>query len=382
MTKLIAKLTLLFIAVIAIGVLWQRSQLAALALTRIDPVPETRELIAQERYAEAADYLAFFMDYPYVQTNPEAQALQREIEGVRDSLGYQAAKLRDGLLSGTSDETIGQVAGVATDLFVIGDLRDLAKQGINWAQGEETDEVIAALAAIGVAASAAQLASTAATVGTAGAAAPSVAATTAVKGGTVVLKAARKLGKLPPWLGKTLVKAAKTAKDTGKLDSVTELFGNVYALAKTRDGLKLLSHTQDAASLKRMAGFAETFGQQSATLYRIGGETVLKTARRAGELGQDTIKLAATHGQQGLRLLDQIGAVKFVKYSARASKIAYKGDLIRLIARLLTRIPTWMLYALAGLGIGVWVPWRRPRRDKARHLMVPATKTPEAAAGG
>jgi hypothetical protein len=358
MTKLIAKLTLLVIAAIAIGVLWQRSQLAALALTRLDPLPETRELVAQERYAEAADYLAFFMDYPYVQTNPEAQALQREIEAVRDSLGYQAAKLREGLLSGTSDETIGQAAGVATDFFVIGDLRDLTKQGLNWAQGEETDEVIAALAAIGVVASAAQLASAAATVGTAGAAAPSVAATTAVKGGTVVLKAARKLGKLPPWLGKTLIKEAKVVKETRQLDSVAELFGDTYTLAKTPGGLTLLSKTQDAASLKRMAGFAETFGRHSATLYHIGGETVLKTARRAGELGQDTIKLAATYGQQGLHLLDQVGAIKFVKYSARASKIAYKGDLIHLIARLLMQIPTWLLSALAGLGIAVWIPWR------------------------
>jgi hypothetical protein len=56
--------SLLVIAAIVIGVLWQRSQLAALALNRIDPVPETRELVAQERDAEAAGYLTFFMDYP------------------------------------------------------------------------------------------------------------------------------------------------------------------------------------------------------------------------------------------------------------------------------------------------------------------------------
>lgn len=358
MIKLIAKLTLLVIAAIAIGVLWQRSQLAALALTRIDPLPETRELVAQERYADALNYLTFFMDYPYVQTNPEAQALQREIEAVRDSLGYQGAKLLEGLLSGTSDEIIGQVAGVVTDFFVIGDLRDLAKQGINWAQGEETDEVIAALATIGIVASAAQVAGTAATVGTAGAAAPSVAAATAVKGGTVMLKAARKLGKLPPWLTKTLIKESKVVKQAGRLDSVAALFDDIYTLAKTPGGRTLLSKTQDAASLQRMADFAKTFGRHSATLYRIGGETVLKSAHRAGELGQDTIKLAATYGRQGLHLLDQVGAIRFVKYSARASKIAYKGDLIRLIAGLLMQIPTWLLSVLAGLGIAAWIPWR------------------------
>lgn len=212
MIKFIAKITLLIIAAIAIGVLWQRSQLAALALTRIDPVPETRDMIAQEHYAEAADYLGFFMEYPYVQADPDAQALQRDLAAKRDSLSYQAAKLSEGVLSGTSDETIGQLAGVVTDFVVIGDLRDLAKQGLNWINGEETDEVIAALAAIGVVASAAQVVSGISTVGTGGAAAPTVAATTAVKGGTVLLKAARKVGKLPPWLGKTLIKEAEIVK--------------------------------------------------------------------------------------------------------------------------------------------------------------------------
>lgn len=358
MIKFIAKITLLIIAAIAIGVLWQRSQLAALALTRIDPVPETRDMIAQEHYAEAADYLGFFMEYPYVQADPDAQALQRDLAAKRDSLSYQAAKLSEGILSGTSDETIGQLAGVVTDFVVIGDLRDLAKQGLNWINGEETDEVIAALAAIGVVASAAQVVSGISTVGTGGAAAPTVAATTAVKGGTVLLKAARKVGKLPPWLGKTLIKEAEIVKKTRKLDSVTDLFGDTYTLAKTRGGLTLLSKTEDAASLKRMARFAEAFGEHSATLYRIGGEALLKTAQRVGELGQDTIKLAATYGQQGIHLLDRIGTIKFVKYSARASKIAYKGDLIQLIARFLMHIPTWLLGVLAGLGMIVWIPWQ------------------------
>lgn len=369
MSKLVIKLPILLLAVVAVGILWQRAQLSVLALSRIDPVPKTRQLIEQERYAEAADYLGFFMDYPYVQIDPVAQALQQEIETVRDSVSYQASKLLEGLLAGTSDETVGQVVGVATDFFVIGDLRDLAKQGVNWARGEETDEVVAALATIGVVATAAQVASGAATVGTVGAAAPSVAATTTVKGGTIILKAARKLGKLPPWLGETVVKSAKTVKRTRSLDSVAELFGNIYSLAKTRGGMQLLSKTKDAASLKRMASFAETFGQHGAVLYRIGGDTLLKTARRTGELGQDSIKLAATYGQAGLRTLDNIGVLKFTKYTARASKMAVKGDLMHLVARALLTVPTGALYAIVGLGIAVWVPWRRFLRG-SRHWMM------------
>ncbi|MGB8146584.1 MAG: hypothetical protein WCF05_15650 [Chromatiaceae bacterium] len=187
--KLPFKIGLLILAAIAAGVLWQQEQLAALALVHVNPVPETRALVAEQRYAEAGDYLDFFMAYEYVSQDPEAVTLLAEIQAVRDSVGYQAQKLADGLWTGTSDEVVGQAAGVITDLFVIGDLRDLAQQGSHWYQDEEVDEVLTALATLGVAASTAQALSTVATVGTGGAAAPTVAGSTAAKGGVVLLKA-------------------------------------------------------------------------------------------------------------------------------------------------------------------------------------------------
>lgn len=51
------KLGILLLAAVSAGVLWQQAQLSVLALSRIDPLPETRMMIAEERYAEAADYL-------------------------------------------------------------------------------------------------------------------------------------------------------------------------------------------------------------------------------------------------------------------------------------------------------------------------------------
>jgi hypothetical protein len=374
--KLPVKLTLLVFAAIAAGVLWQQAQLSVLALSRIDPVSETRAMMAEERYADAADYLEFFMAYDYVNQDPAARALHAEIDAVRRSLSYRAGKLSEGLLNGTSDETVGQAASVITDLFVIGDIRDLANQATNFVQGEDVDEVITALASIGLVATAAQLASGVATVGTAGAAAPTVAASTTAKGGIIILKTARKLGKLPPWLGKAMIKGAKTVKQTKKLDAVTDLFNDVYRVAKTRGGLTLLSKTTDAASLRRMANLADTFGDQTATFYRIGGDSFVRTARRAGDLGVDSIKLAATYGKGGLQVLDRVGALKFAKFSARGSKMVYKGDAIQLFARLFLNVPDWVLYLLVALGAFVWVPWRwlgrlrwlATRKDTSRSL--------------
>lgn len=218
MLKLPIKLGLVVMAAVSASVVWQRGQLEVLALSRIDPVPEARHLVAEERYAEAADYLGFFMEYEYVKQDPSAQTLMDEIDAKRSSVAYQAAKIAkiaEGLVDGTSNETIGQVAGVTSDLFVIGDIRDLTWQAIHWSEGEEVDEVAAALAAIGIAASAAQLATAAATAATAGTAAPAVGVATAAKGSATVLKAAKKLGKLPSWLGKAIVSGADLVKRTG-----------------------------------------------------------------------------------------------------------------------------------------------------------------------
>lgn len=353
--KRVAKLILLLVACVAGGVLWKQAELAVLALGRIDPVPQVQDWVAQGRYAEAAEYLDFFMEYPYVHDDPVAQALAREIARIRESFPYQISKFREGLVEGTSDETLGQVVGVATDFLVVGDVRDLTHQALNWSQGAELDEVVVALSAIGLAATGAQVVS-------GGGATP-------VKGGLVFLKRARKLGQLPPWLGRALVDGVQGARRTGTLEGIGDLFADLYRLsahAGTAHGLRLLRHTQDAASLKRMARFAETFGPQSAILFHMGGEAALRVGARAARLGRDTIKLAATYGLGGLRILDQVGAIRFIKYTSRAGKVAYKGDFTQLLARLASLLPHGLLYLLMGLGAWVWVPWAWFRRGFRR----------------
>ena len=68
-------------------------------------------------------------------------------------------KLGEGIFEGTSDEAIGQAAALITDFLVIGDIRDLTRQAINWSQDKQIDAVIAALSGIGLAASAVEIAS-------------------------------------------------------------------------------------------------------------------------------------------------------------------------------------------------------------------------------
>lgn len=375
MIRLGAKVLVTALGCVAGYVLLAEQQLRVAALSRVDPLPQAQALVDEERYAEAADYLRFFMQYDYVSQNPEAVALFETINTKRESWLYQASKLVEGVLQGTSDETVGKAAGIATDFLVIGDIRDLTEQGINWSTGEKVDPVVTALSSLGLLATGAQLASGGATVATGGAAAPAVVGATAAKSSVVILKAARKLGKLPPWLGKTLVRAAQTVTSTKSFASLSDTFTDVSKLAKTRGGFHLLSESTDAASLRRMAIFAEQFGDDTATLYRLGGDAAVKAAQRTGELGKDAIKIAATYGQEGLRMLDRYGPTTFLKFSSRTAKIAYKGDLFRLAARLLLNMPRWTLFVLLAIGAGVWVPWTqvtarmqsRPSKHSSDH---------------
>lgn len=353
MIKLGCKIFLLTLGLLSAAVLWQHAQLSALALARIDPLPEARELLSAQRYAEAEEYLGFFMEFNYVNQTPEAQGLYAEIQEKRTSWLYQFSKLKEGMLTGTSDEISGLTVGVATDFLIVGDLRDLTLEGIKLARGEETDQVLAALASLGVAASVAQFATGTATVGTGGAASPGFVVSTAAKAGLSATKFARKAGKLPKWLAELVTKSASNPKEARH---VLGVMGDVGTVARTRGGLNMLSTTTDAESLARTSSFVKVFGSQSSALYKIGGDAALGLAHRAPELGQDTIKFAATFGKGGLRLLDKVGAAKFVKLTARGSKLIYSGDLVKLLLSLLVKAPSWLLAFFVALGVFVCIP--------------------------
>lgn len=356
---LIFKLCMTLLAFAAGAVLWQRGQLQVLALQQIDPLPAVQAMVAEKRYTEAADYLAFFMEYGYVRNNPDAQKLQQHIAQTRQNWQYQFGKVWEGAIKGQSDEAAGQMASVISDFLVVGDIRDLGIQAWRYAHDEQTDPVIAALSGLGLAATSAQIISGAGTVGTAGASAPALAASTTAKRAAGTLKGMRKMGQLPDWLSSELVRASKISAKTGNLDEAKDLLQSMHTLSQFPGGLRLLKHTQDMPSLRRMAAFAESFGPHSATLYRLGGNQALHAAEQLHRLDKSSIKLATTYGKNGLKALDEVGSIRFAKYAARAAKITAKGQWLNLLARWLLALPVWLLILIAALGPLAWLPHRR-----------------------
>ncbi|HHO42107.1 MAG TPA: hypothetical protein ENN12_02000 [Epsilonproteobacteria bacterium] len=358
MIKIFLKLLILAIGIASALAVWQKEQLSIFALVQIDPLPETKMLINQEQYAQAHEYLSFFLEFDYVKNNPEAQEIYKQINKKRNELEYKAKKITQGIITGTSDETIGQVASVVSDFFVFGDIRDLTIQGINYARGEESDKLLIALSTIGIVATGAQLASATATVTTAGVATPTLITSSATKSAITTLKAAKRAGHIPPWLRKKILDIAKTSKKTKKVGDFVDIANDINKLAKTKGGIRMLKQTSDPASLKQMIQFSKTFGEHSAIIYKFGGKTALAIAKNSQKQTKHALRLATTYGKEGIEALGKMGSVKFLKYTSRASKIAYKGDALRLIAKKLLKIPNWVFFAAMALSLIVWLPKR------------------------
>ena len=327
-----------------------RWQLELLTLTPIEPQAMVRGMIRNDQYAEAADQAQYFLDIAEDHERVELEALAAEIASHRSSMSYQTQKIQEGLLTGSSDELSGQVTGLATSLLVIGDVRDLVKEGLNWLQDEPTDEVIVALATLGMMASAGQVV-------TLGSSSP-------LKTGISVIKQAHQLGTLPPWLRAHLLKITHQVLAARSLIPILPIMQRMQTLldsAGWRQALQGLGMTRDPGSLNRMAHLAQHLGPALGPLVRLGGDAALAIAPQIERLGVANLKLASRYGPQGLHTLAQLGPVRFVKYGARLAKLGYTYPWLATLAKYLLQVPpvVWVMGTILGLLFGLPWPWRK-----------------------
>jgi len=312
-------------------------------LTQIDPLPHTQELIKQKKYADAYEYMSYFMEYDYVSSNPEAQKLYKYIQEVRKSYDYKANKVIEGILKGKSDETLGQLSAIASDFLVIGDIRDLAIQGTNYANDKEVDKVILALSSIGLLTSASTI--------------YSLGATSPIKSSISLLKYGKRAKKLPPWLSKQLVHEAKALRQTKSLTKLEELLkpiNKLYDKVGLKQTLDLLKQTKNLGELKTVVKFSSRFGKKSSVLLKITKDEAKVYAKRLPNVTDKNFLYASSYGKEGLKGLQKLGSAKFIKRTralANLSKTAYKGNLDSLLTYLLKTIPTSLLYATVFLGL-------------------------------
>lgn len=223
--------------------------------------------------------------------------LSRVSDAVKEqnSTSHFARRFATGLVTGSADDVASLSGTVAGDLFVIGDIRDVVREGKHLAMGENTDRLVLGLATAG-------LAVTAVTYMSAGGAAP-------VRAGLTLVKDARKVGRLGEGLAAWVGRSAREVVDTPLLqDAVAK--GSVFRPGETVSAIKAAFRVEKAGALVRLGKdvtrVAEKTGTRGAMdTLRIaeGPKDVTRAARLAEAQGSKTRAIMKLLGRGALLLI-------------------------------------------------------------------------------
>ena len=110
------------------------------AMRKIDPYPEAQRLLLKNGPCAALEYLDYMREYEYVRSDPRVTEFYELTKADRKSLLKGAGRTFLAFVSGGCDCIEECLAVGASDFLVVGDVRDLALQGVNYVKGEDVDE--------------------------------------------------------------------------------------------------------------------------------------------------------------------------------------------------------------------------------------------------
>mgnify|MGYP000005626531 CR=1 FL=1 len=237
-------------------------------------------------YAEIADYAGITLAPETTQRLEDAGTLLLRVP--RDTGSFF-----EGFLTGEGSDTAGFVGAITSDLTVVGDVRDIGREGSKLVAGEEYSQLILGLSVVGVAA-------TGATVATGGGALP-------VKVGVSLMKVAKRTGALTaafarqlgdlmrkaidfPGLRRTLSNVSLTDSTATRravtnyasgvnLKPLTPVLDDMAALQRNTgpaESVRLLSRVEDTNDLRRITEMSGTLGVKTRGVMALTGKTSLR----------------------------------------------------------------------------------------------------------
>ncbi|PHS38321.1 MAG: hypothetical protein COB07_08490 [Sulfurovum sp.] len=351
MYKLFYKISLISIIVLSAVLLYQKHTYAYHTLVRVDPLPHTKVLISQEKYADAQEYLEYFMQFDYVSQVAEAQDLLRNIQTKRESFEYRSNKIFEGIYTGTSDEMLGQVSAISSDFFLIGDLRDLAIEGSHYFKDEKVDTVLVSLSGIGLVASV----STFFTFGT----------SSTAKGGISVLKLAHRSNKIPSWLKKYLLRQSRQIRETKSIQTVKPLLNNISDIHEEvglKNTLKILSKSKNTDELETMSTLSKHYGKNTVLMLDLSNTKLLTHTDTLRHYDKNTVKLATSYADNGFIQLLKGGEKHFIKTTKRMksyAKVGYKGEIWKVFLSLMKHLSDTILIAMLSIASLLLFPFKK-----------------------
>lgn len=283
---------------------------------------------------------------------------------LRDQSSY-IRRIKDvglGAISGRGESIEGLIGAIATDFFIVGDVRDLVIQSGRYVLDGEADPLILILSGVGIATTIAP----------------------EVDWIPSVLKAARKAGAITKGLGEEIIKLAKKGGG-GALEGMFKDVRKIAQKSSPGGAMRLMRHAGNTEELAKLARFVEhnpggafalhVTGKEGAELVKAGAKTGVKAESRslkaAAEGTEEAVILAARKGQPGIAWLRTGGARALARphFLVGIGKAIWKGNASKMAARLAEAIDpraswlvpllgTWVFLELAVLLRRFW-----PKRD-------------------
>jgi hypothetical protein len=238
-----------------------------------------------------ADLADSFVDLAREKNISLSDDLSRRVsDAVREenSTSHRAKRFATGLVTGNADDVASLSGTVAGDLFVLGDIRDVVREGKHLAMGEDTDRLVLGLAAVG-------LVVTAATYVSVGGAAP-------VRAGLTTVKDARKVGRLGEGLKEWAGRSARDMVDVPVLQNAVAS-GSVMRPGQTVTAIRAAFSAEKAGALVRLAKDVGRVGERAG--FRAAQDT-LKVAEGPEDLAR-AARLAESRGGQTRAILKLLG---------------------------------------------------------------------------
>jgi hypothetical protein len=261
------------------------------AIPNYNYVPDIRTLKADRKLSEALEMARFVIRHTDMPGQDEAKALEKELEEELTSWWGRAKRVASGFVKGKGNSIEELSGGIASDMIIWGDIRDLVKQGYFKVTGKETDPVIAALAGIGLLTEAVDM----------------------IDWAPAVLKAFRKIGALSRKFADFVLTACKKSAKGGKLDGTLKVaFRNLQTLTD-KMGLArtaaIFKHVDDPADLAAISIVAQKNVDAAYFTVKNGGTDGIILVKRLGnsDAGVATMAMVAKKGPAGIQWLKRGG---------------------------------------------------------------------------
>jgi hypothetical protein len=342
--RLLIAAAILYVFATDTGARIARLQLAS--LPDFDYAAEVRALREQGRLGEALVIADAGLED--ADLSPEARAAivqERDLTVARQNSVLQALLAAGkGALTGDADSLEGLIGAVATDFFIVGDLRDLVIEGGKQVIDGDGDGVILTLSVLGVVTTLAP----------------------EVDWVPSLLKAAARAGTLTPRMAEFLKNAIKRKRTA----EIMPLFDDLRAIsshASPGGAMRLLRHCEDPRDAAAIARYLENTGRRGAFALHITGVHGADLVKR----GEHTLLIkAARKGRPGAAMLrnPSMKALMRPHPLLGVAKALWKGNAEKTLSRLLDRIDPgawWLVPALAAwvvIELSLLVQRFRPRR--------------------